>query len=358
MGTATISRPNEVAASGLKGAEPGANTLAGACTAIGLVGDSPAFRAMLDQLEIFAGADVPLLIAGETGTGKELVARIAHYRSRRADGPFVPINCGALPDHLFENELFGHGRGAFTDARNAQPGLVAHAEGGTLLLDEVECLDLHSQAALLRFLQDQQYRPLGTGKDVQAHVRVIASSNASLAERVALGQFRSDLLFRLDVARVEMPPLRERHTDILPLARSFVARMAERHQVAEPSITPWVAEAMLAYGWPGNVRELENAMHRAVLLAAGGNEISRPTWGNYRERARCCDVPAARPGFSGTLKAERARLNADFERRYLVALLERAHGNISAAAREAGTERRHLGRMIQRHGIEVAGFRG
>lgn len=325
--------------------------------AAGIMGVSPCFLETLELVARFAGSEVPLLILGETGTGKELIARAAHYLSQRSGGPFIAVNCAGLPERLFENELFGHGRGAFTDARDSQPGLVVHAEGGTLLLDEVDSLDLHSQAALLRFLQDQQYRPLGAGHSVQAHVRVIAASNASLEEQVARGAFRSDLLFRLDVARVELPPLRQRRADILLLGRHFLEILAARLDVCVPELAPEAEQTMLAWSWPGNVRELENAMYRAILLADGGRLIHDLPWIAGRAGARPApdmDIPIV---FAGSLKAERARVNNEFERKYLIYLLERAHGNITAASREAGTERRHFGRMLQRHGIDAEPFR-
>lgn len=328
---------------------------------VAIVGSAPAFTEALEALARFAVVDVPVLIGGETGTGKEVAARAVHYLSARADGPFVPINCGALPERLFENELFGHARGAFTDARETQRGLIAHAEGGTLLLDEIDCLDGRSQAALLRFLQDGSYRPLGTERDLQANVRIIASSNANLEQRVEKGQFRSDLLFRLDIARVELPPLRERRTDIVPLARHLLVKAAGRHGLFAPEIGPVLEQELLEHDWPGNIRELENVMHRALLLGDGGPVLSEPI------RLGPCAKPSGDPSrlcegapafeFAGTLKAERERRNKAFEHEYLTWLLARSGGNITAASRAAGTERRHLGRLIQRHGIDASDFR-
>lgn len=335
--------------------------------ATGLIGGASTFVRALEDLARFAAADVPVLIVGETGTGKELAARAVHYLSRRAAGPFVPVNCGAMPERLFENELFGHSKGAFTDAGEAQTGLIAHAEGGTLLLDEIDSLDNHSQAALLRFLQDRHYRPLGAGSDREADVRIVASSNACLNACAAIGTFRRDLLFRLDVAQVRLPPLRERREDILPLARNFLARIAGSNRTDPPSIGAKVAASLLAYAWPGNVRELENVIHRALLLAQGAPEILRapPVTDDPADPPLLAATVAADCGdaggsseFSGTLKEERARLNAAFERHYLSWLLFHTAGNVAAASRQAGTERRHLGRMIQRHGIDAKTFRG
>jgi DNA-binding NtrC family response regulator len=321
----------------------------------GIIGSAPAFLNALDELARFAAVDVPVFLGGETGTGKELAARAVHYLSRRAGGPFVALNCGALPDRLIENEMFGHGRGAYTDARERQVGVIAQAEGGTLLLDEVDCLDHHSQAALLRFLQDSSYRPLGSGRDIKADVRVIASSNAMTEKKVSQGHFRGDLLFRLNVARVELPPLRARRTDILPLARHLLGKAAIRHRLPVPSIGARAESHLLAHDWPGNVRELDNVMQRALVLSDGN--------GILPEMLRLDSSGDAESGggsvlfLGGTLKAERERRNRAFEREYLTWLLDRSAGNITAASVEAGTERRHLGRLIQRHGINANEFR-
>lgn len=322
----------------------------------GIIGRAPAFLAALDDLRRFAVADVPLIITGETGTGKELAARAAHYASARSAGPFVPVNCGALPERLLENELFGHRKGAFTDAREGRPGLIAQAEGGTLLLDEVDSLDHRAQVALLRFLQDQRYRPLGCDEERQANVRVVAATNATLETLVAEGRFRRDLLFRLDVARVELPPLRDRREDILSLARFFAHRSAIRLRLRPPHLVAPLEQRLLDHDWPGNIRELENVMQRAVLLADDGFMQRCPGIGGRREAATAS--AAVSDQLRGSLREARERCNLAFEHAYLTMLLARTGGNITAASRMACTERRHLGRMIQRHGIDPSGFRG
>ena len=322
----------------------------------GMIGSAGAYLEALEQITQFAAVELPILIVGETGTGKELAARALHYLSGRSGGPFIPVNCGALPERLFENELFGHSKGAFTDAGRAQAGLISQAEGGTLLLDEVDCLDPRSQAALLRFLQDRTYRPLGSGPIVAADVRIIASTNARLDTIVEQSGFRTDLLFRLDVGRIELPPLRERICDILPLARHFLAAAAQRHGLAVPRINAALERRLLEYSWPGNVRELENAMHRGLLLTGGCSAL--PDSIRLGASGKSEAAPSECGGiFFGTLKSERARRTESFEREYLTSLLDRCHGNVSAASIEAGTERRHLGRLIQRHGIQPAEFR-
>ena len=237
--------------------------------ALGLLGQSPAFTDAMGLVRRFAATSAHVLVQGETGTGKELVARAIHYLSDRRYKPFVPVNCGALPDTLVENELFGHARGAFTDAREAQAGLAADADGGTLFLDEVECLSPKAQVSLLRFLQDGHYRPLGARRSVRADARIIAASNRDFDEMVREGSFRQDLLYRLAIMSVHLPPLRDRGNDVLLLMHHFLARFARKYRREVPEVDPDCIARMLAHGWPGNIRELENVVHRQLLLADG-----------------------------------------------------------------------------------------
>ncbi len=310
-----------------------------------MIGESTEFLKVVAAIEKIACYDVPTLIEGETGTGKELVARAVHYRSGRKDRPFVPVNCGALPETLIENELFGHRRGAFTDAREDQLGLVALADGGTLFLDEVDALPLKGQVTLLRFLQDQLYRPVGEKTEARADVRVIAASNRELSALCEAGQFRLDLMYRLRFFNLRLPPLRERRGDADLLAKHFVAMAAERfHKRPRP-----IARETLAWfdrhSWPGNVRELENLVYREFLLREGDVlSIPAPTGaGDAAEEARTAGVLCYREA--------KARAIAAFERAYLVDIMQRAAGNVSEAARIIGTERRHLGRLLKKHGI-------
>jgi len=321
----------------------------------GLIGRAAAFLEAMDELTRFARAEVPVLIVGETGTGKELAARAVHYASSRRDGPFVPVNCGALPDDLLESELYGHRRGAFTDAREARKGLVAHARGGTLLLDEVDSLSLRAQVALLRFVQERRYRPVGADADEATDVRIVASTNAELGDLAARGRFRRDLLFRLDVAVVALPPLRDRREDILPLARHFLAQFAGRQGVSAPALTEDNEAQLLDYAWPGNIRELENVVHRALLLAEGPM-IGPALRINSRIWPQAVGPPSRSFQPEG-FKAARDRCAQDFERDYLTKLLAMTEGNVTAASRLSLTERRHLGRIIRRHGIDVDQFR-
>jgi DNA-binding NtrC family response regulator len=327
---------------------------------LNLVGASPAFLAARRLLQRVAPCPAPVLVQGETGTGKELFARAVHYLSDRRSGPFIPVNCGALPDSLVESELFGHVRGAFTDAREAREGLVAQARGGTLFLDELETLSPRGQVALLRFLQDQEYRPVGGRIVRDANVRVVGSTNASLDALVAKGQYRHDLLFRLNVLVLDLPPLRAREDDVVLLANVFVQRLARQYSRPAPRLHPRARAFLRSHTWPGNVRELENLMHREFLLC-DGPEID-PTPAAPSECARLAAAMDASAQDDSALttfpfRAAKARAVEAFERAYLAELLERARGNVSLAARLAGKERSRLSRLIRKHGLSGAAFR-
>ena len=308
----------------------------------GLLGESACFLSALELVRRFAETTAHVLIQGETGTGKELVARAIHYLGPRRYKPFVAINCGALPDNLVENELFGHARGAFTDARDSQPGVIAEADGGTLFLDEIECLSHKGQVALLRFLQDGHYRPLGGRGMVQADVRVVAASNREFDEMVREGSFRQDLLYRLAIMSVSLPPLRARGNDVLLLVDHFLRRFARSYGRPRPVVDAESRRQALAYSWPGNIRELENAVHRQFLLADGGNL--------RLELAPQPDAPMPASTAAGVegladmdMKTAKAAVIERFERDYLEQLITATGGNVSAAAQRAGKERRAFG---------------
>ncbi|MGH7450658.1 MAG: sigma 54-interacting transcriptional regulator, partial [bacterium] len=240
-----------------------------------LVGEAPAFLNAIRHVPEVAKSEATVLITGETGTGKELVARAIHYLSARAAFPFIAVHCGSLPDALLESELFGHERGAFTDARTQRHGLIAQAEKGTLFLDEVETMTLKAQVTLLRVLQDKKFRALGSSHEQQADIRVVAATNAPLEQLVQAGTFRADLYYRLCVFSVHLPALRERKGDIIPLSRHFLQKHAPRtawrgvcdKAGSELRLAPEAHEALLAYDWPGNVRELESAIIRGLHLS-------------------------------------------------------------------------------------------
>lgn len=318
-----------------------------------LIGESPAFLRAMQRLHRLVRCDAAVLIEGETGTGKELAARAIHYLGGRAGGPFVPINCGALPDHLVENELFGHVRGAYTDARGSAVGAIGEARGGTLFLDEVEALSTHAQAALLRFLQDHEYRPLGAGRACQSDARVVAASNVDLRALTGQRGFRADLFFRLEVLSLELPPLREREGDIALLARHFIERYRAQYGRGPLTLDRRSLPILLAHPWPGNVRELENLVHRAVLLAEGDSLWLQP--GGARPPASSTSAPAITTAVPIDLglgfAAAKAQAIAAFERRYLTALMQATGGNVTQAAQQAAKERRALGKLLKKYAI-------
>ncbi len=235
----------------------------------GMLGRSPAMIAVFDLIERVAPSDVSVLIQGETGTGKELVARAVHEASRRAARPFVAVNCAAVPANLLESELFGHVRGAFTGAVADRAGHFRSADGGTLFLDEIGDMPLEMQAKLLRVLQEGEVRPVGGSKTHRVDVRVVAATHRDLKAMCAEGRFREDLLFRLDVVRLELPPLRDREGDVALLAGALVGKLAAELGVVTPELTPEALERLAAWRWPGNVRELENELRRAIALSGG-----------------------------------------------------------------------------------------
>jgi two-component system response regulator GlrR len=311
-----------------------------------LIGQSAPFLAAMKALSRMARFDVPVLIEGETGTGKELAARFLHYKSARSNRPFIPVNCGALPESLVENELFGHERGAYTDARESTPGVVALAEGGTLFLDEIDALSAKAQVAFLRFLQDQRYRPLGATADRRADVRIIAATNRNLEQLVDSGQFRSDLLFRIKILFVELPPLRLRARDAELLAEHFLDDCARRYREPRKRLSRQTLAWLENYQWPGNVRELENLILRECLMTED-DVLVYP-----RPESR----PSAPLQCGSYTAAKRAAL-AEFDRRFLRELLIRASGNVTRAAAEAGKDRRAFGRLVKKCGLSPVDFR-
>jgi DNA-binding NtrC family response regulator len=317
---------------------------------LSLIGRSPAFAQALGQIKKLACYDVSTLIQGETGTGKELAARAIHYLGARRDAAFVPINCGAIPDSLLENELFGHERGAFTDAKEAQPGVVALAEGGTLFLDEIEALSAKAQVVLLRFLQDRQYRVLGGRSLQRADVRVIAAGNADLAAEVKHGRFREDLYFRLNIGLLSLPPLRERPGDARLLAEHFCRRYREQYRQPGKSLHPESLRRVEQHPWPGNVRELENVVHREFLFSESDRIVLHAATPTAERRQNSIDRRRAML-LRATLRHAKGQFVSEFEKNYLCALLAQAGGNVTLAARQAGTERRALGKLLKKHGI-------
>ncbi|MCC2675660.1 MAG: putative sigma-54 dependent response regulator [Ramlibacter sp.] len=323
-----------------------------------LVGESPPMRSLRELILAVAQSEptdespaAPVLVQGETGTGKELVARACHFASQRADGPFIEVNCAALPANLMEDELFGHEKGAFTDARTRKLGLIEAADGGTLFLDEIGELELTLQAKLLRVLEDLRVRPIGAVTDRRVNVRVVAATNRDLAKEAEAGRFRSDLVYRLSVFQVRIPPLRERGDDVLVLTRHFLQRLAARYGRPALDIGEDAKQALRTHAWPGNVRELRNALERAVLMQRGpllhAEDLALPP--PPPSAAPEVAPAAASTSASGSLEA--------VERQHLQQALD-AHGwNVTLAARALQVSRDTLRYRMAKHGLQRGGTR-
>jgi DNA-binding NtrC family response regulator len=308
-----------------------------------IVGDSPAMSRVFDLLTRVSDSEATVLVTGESGTGKELVAKALHQRSKRANGPFVAINCAALPETILESELFGHVRGAFTDAKFGKPGLLVTATGGTLFLDEIGEMTPATQIKLLRALQERCVRPVGGDREIPFDARIVAATNRDLEADVAQHRFREDLYYRVNVVRVHVPPLRSRGNDILLIAQSYIERFAAQSSRAVHGLSPQAAEKLLAYEWPGNVRELQNCVERAVALT-------------QFEQITVEDLPEKVTAYRATLLVLPPENPADLlsleelERRYVLRVLRAMNGNKSRTASVLGLDRRTLYRRLERYG--------
>ena len=309
-----------------------------------ILGGSAAMKAVYDLIERVAETDASVLITGESGTGKELVARALHKRSRRNAGPFVAINCAAMPENLLESELFGHVRGAFTDAKTSRTGLFVEAHGGTLFLDEIGELGLGLQPKLLRALQERRVRPLGGGNEVDFDARMIAATNRDLETAVEEKRFREDLFYRINVIHLALPPLRARGNDVLLLAQHFVQRFADQFNKRVVGISAGAGEKLLGYAWPGNVRELQNAIERAVALCRLDEIVVDDLPEKIRD-FRSSHVLVAAQDPSELLSLE------EVERRYILRALETLGGNRTLTAHKLGLDRKTLYRKLQRYGV-------
>jgi DNA-binding NtrC family response regulator len=314
----------------------------------GLIGRSPAFVRALAHLPALSRTEAPLLITGETGTGKELVARAAHALSPRVKGPFVAVNCSALTDTLVDSELFGHTKGAFTGALRDQPGLFRAAQGGTIFLDEIADLASTAQAKLLRVLQEKQVRPVGDTRSVAVDVRVVAATHGDLEERCKQGTFRQDLLFRLRVGELKLPPLRARPDDILLLAHHFLERARASFGSSARAFSPEAVAVLMSHPWPGNVRELDGVVTRAVAVATG-SAVAPADLGLE-------STPALSPGPAGAalppFSQAKQQLVDSFERTYLSRLLAELP-QVTQAASAAGLDRKTLYRLLKKHGLST-----
>lgn len=310
-----------------------------------LIGKSAIFTGQVEKIFQIAKYNIRVLIVGETGTGKEIFARTIHDLSPRADKPFVPVNCGAIPLELAENELFGHKPGAFTGAAKIKKGLIEEAQGGTLFLDEIDSLPLLVQVKLLRFLQEKTYRPLGSTIEHQADVRIIAATNANVEEAVQQGKLRRDLYYRLNVVTIHLPSLRERKEDIPLLARYFLRKFAMEIGKEIKGFSENAIRKLVAYEWPGNIRELEHVIERTVVFCEKemikSQDVVLPSFEDEEEL------------LAGSFNEAKRRFVTEFEKRYVTKLLLAYEGNISRAARAAGKNRRAFFELIWKHKIDV-----
>jgi len=312
-----------------------------------MVGESQIFLEETKKIPIVAKCDASVLISGETGTGKEMCARAIHYLSPRANMPFIPFTCGAIPTDLMENELFGHVQGAFTGASTPQSGLIHEANWGTLLLDDIDCLPLASQAKLLRFLQEKEFRQLGSAKICQADVRIIAATNTDLEAAVEGGRLRHDLFYRLNVIPITLPALRDRREDIPLIARHFLNKYTTELNKQLTDFSSEALQTLMLYDWPGNVRELEHVVERAVLFSE--HTVIREIDFTFPQQK----APACKASF----KEAKANVINEFERNYIEKLLIAYQGNITKAAQGAQKNRRAFWQLIRKHEIDVQTFK-
>jgi two-component system response regulator GlrR len=309
----------------------------------GIITKSPVMLQLLDQAHRVAESDVSVLITGQSGTGKELLARAIHTVSPRADGPFMAINCAAVPEHLLESELFGHSKGAFTGAVNDHQGLIKAAEGGTLFLDEIGDMPIQLQVKLLRVLQERVLRPVGAIHDVPVDVRVISATHRNLEQAMQSNEFREDLFYRLNVVNLTLPPLHERPEDIPVLARHFLSIAARKHNRKVRNISPGALHLLAQKAWPGNVRQLENVIEKVVALS------SSPVISEGLVKNATSNQEDVIPSFNDA--------RAEFEKKYLIQVLQVTEGNVTHAARIAQRNRTDFYKLLNKHGIEAAEYK-
>lgn len=315
-----------------------------------ILGSSKVVQELHEKIDRISSCDVNVLISGETGTGKELAARAVHYLSSRACKPFIPLNCGAIPENLFENELFGHAKGAFTDARLQQAGLVKEAEGGTLFLDEIGAVSPYIQVKFLRLLQDSEYKPLGDSKPQKADIRIIAATNRDLAGLVKEGTFREDLFYRLNIVTIFIPPLRKRKEDVPILVEHFTRKYSREYNKLIREITEDAMDMFISYPWPGNIRELENKVQQLIVMSTSSvisaGDIQLPA-----------SEATAKEIETEYFKVAKERAITAFEKNYLFNLLTEHRGDMVSAARKSGKSRTALWNLLRKHKLSPKQFR-
>lgn len=318
-----------------------------------IIGKSAAMQGIFEDIRRIADAQISVLITGASGTGKELIARAIHFNSDRRDGPFVPINCGALPENLVESEIFGYEKGAFTGAARAKNGLLEEADGGTFFMDEVAELPPALQVKFLRVLEDGRFRRLGGTQERTIDIRLISATNRDIEARVEKDEFREDFYYRINTFTIDIPPLGQRRDDIPLLVNHYLERFAERNGKEVDSISPEAMRLLRGHPWKGNVRELEHVIERAVILARGETLLPADLPSSFGQDESggnpVQDLYLDRP-----FKEAKERLIDDFERRYLKEILKRFDGNISRAASHSGIDRRSLHRLLAKHGTHAA----
>ena len=319
-----------------------------------MVGRSASMRAVFDVIEKIAALDVAILVTGESGTGKELVAREVHSRSARTRGPFVAVNCAALPEALIESELFGHAKGAFTGAHSDRKGKFELANAGTIFLDEVGDMSADVQAKLLRVLEQKTLEPLGGNKSIETDARVIAATHKDLKALVAEGKFRADLFYRLNVVDIQLPPLRARKDDVALIVERVLSDLARKHGRGPREVTPRALEALVAFGWPGNVRQLRNALERSCVLASGTVLDLEDLPAEVREPG---PQPAAVEDETVSFAEAKRRVLRAFELEFIERKLREHRGNISKTAQALGMHRQSLQQKLKELGIVINRYR-
>ena len=331
-----------------------------------ILGNSKSIKDLKENLKKISVCDVNVLINGESGTGKELVARALHYLSDRSRKPFIPVNCGAIPENLFENELFGHLKGAYTDASYQQYGLVKEAEGGTLFLDEIGTISPYIQTKLLRLIQESEYRPLGSSKNIKANIRLVAATNTDLQLLVENNTFREDLFYRLNVVPLHIPPLRERKGDISILIKHFVRKYSKEHNKKIKELPVEVMNVLVSYSWPGNIRELENKIQLMVVMSTSSDisakEIQLATRKPISKESVIEHINVVKEKIINqseidTFNDARKKVYDLFEKAYLTQLLTLYKGDMVKAAEKAGKSRTALWNLLKKQNISPKQFR-